>query len=120
MSGVQEDEACYFLPVASLEAPDIDSRIGMTHQHKWPFFARGLQPCVEIVNYFIYRLQGDRSLFARAKIRMVIAANPRETGYRSLNCRPIFRGSAAGRNQDDRRSTAGFAIAVHGKTTISD
>src|SRR5262249_446023 len=52
MSGVQEDQTCYFMPVASLKAPDIDSRIGMTHQHKWALFARGLQPCVQIVNYF--------------------------------------------------------------------
>src|SRR5262249_30847145 len=53
VSRVQEHKTGHFPRVASLEAPDIDSRIGMAHQHEWPFFARGLQPCVQIVDHLI-------------------------------------------------------------------
>src|SRR5262252_7110767 len=120
MSGVQEHETRYLPRVARLEAPDIDSRIGMAHQHEWPLFARSLQPCVQIVDYLINRLQRDLSLVARAKTGMVIAAHSCETGHRRLYCRPILGGSSAGRNQNHRRRRPGFAVAVNGNATISD
>src|SRR5205814_28571 len=113
VSRVQEHETDYFPRVTGLEPPDIDSRIGMAHQHEWSFFARGLQPCVQIVYYLIDGLQSDRRAVALTEIGVIITAHARKARNFWLDRLPVFGGSSASGNEDNGGKARRLAIAIY-------
>jgi hypothetical protein len=90
----------------------------MAHQHEWPFFARRLQPRVQIFDYLIDGLQFDRRAVALTEIGVIITAHACKARNFRLDPIPVLGGSPARGNKDNGGKTHRLAIAIYGDAPL--